>query len=526
MAVIQISKIQVRRGQKVPTGSVPQLSSAEFAWAVDTQELYIGNGSVLEGAPAVGNTKILTEHDNILELAAGYQFDSINSNVSTSIVRSISSKLDEYVSVSDFGAIGDSYTDCTAAFETAFTALFRNTNSSYKKVLMVPNGTYLFTSDLSIPSNTIIRGETKDGAILKINDKNISFVTSTGSSIFDASTRPQNIQISNLTILRTSGSVVLTGVGNSSFDNVTVLGDYVLSNTPVSLSNAAAIEWINDTIYGTAVTGIVFNSCSFKSNSINVKCTQTTAYDTTIDFNNCYFFVADTGIYINGVAGQLNNWKIDGSKFEEIAYQAFRSTNGFNTKIIHTEFKKCGGGRNEPDSPTYSIVYFGEKNNNLLVDCISDRQQAMSYSSSFSQQGLSVAENSNKTNLIDRINADIAVTDAFRPVAVFSGLNKFIVVDYHLHLQDYSRYGQLTLSIGDVLDSIDDDLSVAITDSFQYSPLLVANPGGAIMTNFEFAATLRSNEIIDSSFDTVILSYKNPIGSVTGTISFNVTYGV
>jgi hypothetical protein len=68
MAVVQISKIQQRRGQKLLSG-MPQLSSAELAWAVDTQELFIGNGSVTEGAPYVGNTRVLTEHDNILELA-------------------------------------------------------------------------------------------------------------------------------------------------------------------------------------------------------------------------------------------------------------------------------------------------------------------------------------------------------------------------------------------------------------------------------------------------------------------------
>ena len=45
MAVVQISKIQVRRGQKNSNSVIPQLSSAEFAWSVDSQELYIGNGS-------------------------------------------------------------------------------------------------------------------------------------------------------------------------------------------------------------------------------------------------------------------------------------------------------------------------------------------------------------------------------------------------------------------------------------------------------------------------------------------------
>ena len=67
MAVVQISKIQIRRGKKNSDSGVPQLSSAELAWAVDTQELFIGNGSVEEGAPQVGNTKILTNNDNILE---------------------------------------------------------------------------------------------------------------------------------------------------------------------------------------------------------------------------------------------------------------------------------------------------------------------------------------------------------------------------------------------------------------------------------------------------------------------------
>ena len=87
MAVVQISKIQVRRGQKNSNSGVPQLSSAEFAWAVDSQELFIGNGSVLEGAPYVGNTKILTEHDNILDLAGSYQFASNDTAISLSIPR-------------------------------------------------------------------------------------------------------------------------------------------------------------------------------------------------------------------------------------------------------------------------------------------------------------------------------------------------------------------------------------------------------------------------------------------------------
>ena len=74
MAVTQISRIQVRRGKKLSPTGIPQLASGEIAWTVDSQELFIGNGSVAEGAPYVGNTKILTEHDNILALISSYRF--------------------------------------------------------------------------------------------------------------------------------------------------------------------------------------------------------------------------------------------------------------------------------------------------------------------------------------------------------------------------------------------------------------------------------------------------------------------
>ena len=54
MAVVQISRIQQRRGKKNSATGFPQLASGEIGWAIDSQELYIGNGSVSEGAPYVG----------------------------------------------------------------------------------------------------------------------------------------------------------------------------------------------------------------------------------------------------------------------------------------------------------------------------------------------------------------------------------------------------------------------------------------------------------------------------------------
>ena len=535
MAVVQISKIQVRRGQKNSNSGIPQLSSAEFAWAVDSQELFIGNGSVLEGAPYVGNTKILTEHDNILDLASSYQYASNDTSISLSIPRSLQSKLDEYVSVTDFGAVGDGFTDCVIAFETAFTQLFRNANSNFKKVLLVPNGEYLFLSDLTIPDGVILQGETQIGAVLNMSVNNIRFITSTGLELadFNSSNRPQNIRLSNLSIRRTLGQLTLSGVANSVIENVRFLGDYILGSSVASLSTEpAAIFWENNLI-GTRVDSILFKNCYFEGNSINIKCLQTTVFDTNVKFDNCDFFVSDTAIYIEGVATQGNRWHIYDCDFEEIAHQAFRSTFGRGTLIQRSTFKNVGNGTGTADSPSDVMVYFGEKVSNVLVDCTSDRQQSAGIVSTALSAAYTEVYNSAKVNFVDKTYSLIYLSDSFRPLAVFSALNNYTTVNYCLTLGEHTRYGSLTLAIGDDLSVGSNGSDVTITDSYTYSPRLITSAGGTLMTNFEFSISKVSNStgddssVVDVTADTLLLSYKNPLSAgLTGSISFDVTYGV
>jgi hypothetical protein len=532
VAVVQISKIQVRRGQKNSNSGVPQLSSAEFAWAVDSQELFIGNGSVLEGAPYVGNTKIITEHDNILDLARGYQYASNDTSITLSVSRSLQSKLDEYVSVTDFGAVGDGSTDCVLAFETAFSQLFRNVNLNYRKVLVIPNGEYLFTSDLTIPSNAVIQGETQNGAVLNIGSNNIRLVTSTGLELSDfaSGNRPQNIKVSNLTIQRTTGQITLSGIANSSFENVTVLGEYILGNTVTSLaSEPAAVFWENGLI-GTRVTDLQFKNCLFQSNSIAVKCLQSLVYDTAIKFDQCKFFVGDTAIYIQGVETQGNKWTISQCDFEEVANQAFRSTFGQGTIIQQSKFKNVGNNTATAASPDDVMVYFGEKIGNVLVSCTSDRQQLANMTENNVVASYTEVYNAVGVDFIDKNYSLIYLSDSFRSLAVFSALNKFTVINYCLRLGVHTRFGSLMIAVSDELGATDNEIT--ITDSYTYSPQLTTSNGGALMTNFEFTASLASNRAGDDStlgpnLDTIVLAYKNPLATgQTGNISFDVTYGV
>lgn len=546
MAVVQISKIQIRRGLK--SIGVPQLSSAELAWAVDTQELYIGNGSVAEGAPYVGNTKVLTENDNIIELASSYEFASTDPSIINTVTRPLGEKIDEIeVSVADFGAVGDGSTDNVAAFETAFEQLFRNTDTTYRKVLKVPNGTYLFLSDLEIPSNATIRGETQSNTILKINDSDILFVTSEGLSVadFNSSNRPKNIEISNLTIERVTGQTVLSGVESSNFNNITFIGEHQLSDSVANLTSESSAVFFNNSLFGTATTDIRFYKCTFQSNSISIKCIQTDQFDTSFFIHECNFDIGHTSIYIEGVSEQGNNWEIKNNTFNEISTNCFRSTNGIGTKIIGCDFQNCGNETNQSDNPIHEIIYFNETKNNIVLDNYGDRQQNAGVTNNSSKLAVSEVVNGELVNFIDRNYANIDTVDSPRTLAVFSTSNRFIKISYTLRLGSFNRTGIIMLNVNDEKDSIN------ITDNFSYSArsqeLLGSDPsndptfeweqsggqvitpedGGPTVTNLEFLATLADNNS-DSVNDTVILSYRNPLGdsAATGTISFDVSYGV
>ena len=80
MAIVQVSRITNRKGLAV---NVPQLAGAELGWAIDERRLFIGNGTLQEGAPVIGNTEVLTEYSDVFSGRTQFSFGDYIVNAGT-----------------------------------------------------------------------------------------------------------------------------------------------------------------------------------------------------------------------------------------------------------------------------------------------------------------------------------------------------------------------------------------------------------------------------------------------------------
>lgn len=172
MAILQLSRITHRKGL---SENLPQLAGAELGWVLDERRLFIGNGTIEDGAPVIGNTEILTEFSDILALSSTYTYKGAAAGyvVSTgeneeAIVRSLQSKFDDVASVKDFGAVGDGETDDTDAINRALYELFcRELNVEIRRSLFFPAGTYKVSNSIKIPPHAKLYGEGLTSSIIK-----------------------------------------------------------------------------------------------------------------------------------------------------------------------------------------------------------------------------------------------------------------------------------------------------------------------------------------------------------------------
>lgn len=282
MPIVQISRITNRKGLQE---NLPQLAGAELGWSIDQRRLFIGNGTLQEGAPVVGNTEILTEFSDILSFqttytykgqAAGYTVQT-GPSPGTPITQSLQSWLDQFATVKDFGAVGDGVTDDTDAINRALYELFcREINPQIRRSLFFPAGVYLVNETIIIPPFATLYGEGADNSVIMLTSGDDSalraYVARTGDSLQQTGANignngaivPQYVTISNMGFESLDPDVdvfLVEDAAQCSFTNVNFFGPLTTSDLTTNVNDTACVRFAST---GALVANTInFDRCVF-----------------------------------------------------------------------------------------------------------------------------------------------------------------------------------------------------------------------------------------------------------------------
>lgn len=153
----------------------------------------------------------LTEINTDLAASTGSSLVGYTQGGTGAVTSDVETKLQERVSVKDFGAVGDGVTDDTAAIQAAI-----NTNPG---ILYFPEGSYLTTANLTNFHDTnkegagkIVRGSDTFSITPVEGETNILYVASTGSTSNDGLSSSQPVTIGEVvSILKSLDSRTLNG---------------------------------------------------------------------------------------------------------------------------------------------------------------------------------------------------------------------------------------------------------------------------------------------------------------------------
>ncbi len=385
MAIVQISRIQHRKGLQQ---DLPQLAGAEFGWALDTRKLYIGNGTISEGAANEGVTEILTQYSDLLNIAGAYTFKGAQSGYTSQtgvsalapILRSLQLKVDDIVNVRDFGAVGDGTTNDTLALQRAIDQIyfggFSLTQPKLRRVINIPAGVYLIDNSLKLNSHVILRGDGADRTVIvqtnlsypviqlkdNLNQSDTAYATNGGLAA-------TNITVEGMTLQhqQTKELVYIDTSSNIMFKGVNFLGSVPISNTAdVTLQNAVRVvpRTIDNQVPGVgAVIGPVDN-VAFIDCNIDA-CTQGFILNCrNTHIINCNFTRVSNAIWLDYgslSSADAKNLKAVGCNFNNVYRSGVKVTTSYEDPVGVTttanHFGRVGYPSNS-SAAAYSAVDF------------------------------------------------------------------------------------------------------------------------------------------------------------------------
>lgn len=490
MPITQISRIQHRRGKKT---DLPQLAAGELGWVIDEQKLYIGNGTVADGAPAVGNTEIMTAGTSAFTTALthtyrGYLADStpVLTGASGDVSRTVQQRLDDYVSVKDFGAVGDDSTADVVAIQRAIDELYSDTDQDdvrSRRTLFFPAGTYKINASLTIPPYAHLVGEGPDKTIIKNSASAPALVTEDDDgnvygNIGNASaTTPTQIQISNMTIRTTVayGGLSIDNATKVFVDNCKFHGSYVAGGTDSANSKGVSVR----STTALPCTNIVFNQCQFTGFARLVDM----SYDVTnVRFTNCDFNTAYYGAMLgetmdgstNGLTVGPRDIQFSGSSWSTIGQQAIyvkasSTTTGIGTRnvisygnwyaeTVANDFEGPGSIREVPvlqydNDECSSVMDFFERTDLRRADGSSELNAAPEL------QGIGIQTKAIKQETLLNNTSSATTINEFPALA-----GKGLIIKYKIVRGTLDRTGEFVISASTTAVSSDDTFTESGAD--------------------------------------------------------------
>lgn len=529
MAIVQISRIQVRRGKKNGATSIPQLASGEFGWAVDTQELFIGNGSVQEGAPFVGNTRILTEKSNIFDLISQYQYKKNDPTIQTGfspaspVSRTLQDRLDDVVSIRSFLTPEDIASgDYADAIQRALDQLYLNDatkgTEESRVILHFEAGQYNISKTIFIPPYARLMGAGKDKTVILGGDIIVAATIgddaqsgadhSTYGIADDSLIQPRYIEIEGITFQNNSDAETVfdaRAMRNSTFRSVKFKSGWTVGNTPGTDNNALRLV-----AHSSMVTchDNLFDDCDFEDVSYGIDST----YDIrSCNFQNCFVARCYQGVTfgwaVDGVTTAFQfgprSCKIENTRFSvitESAIQFGRRTGAPDAQYCYGNvsqnniFDGIGGGS---QNPVYPVIEFLAAGNLSTNDYFERAFDLVTSEGLFGTTPYSISEFSGFTNADNKFNyrKNVAASSNALLIKLPGNVNAVYKIHYLYtnNTVNVMRRGVMTVSIhltGNPFTS-----EAHLTDEFD---------GVGSLSNVE---NLVFNSVLDTATDSVSIEY-------------------
>jgi hypothetical protein len=526
LAIVQISQITHRKGLEA---DLPQpLASAELGWSTDTRQLWIGNGTLTEGAPVVGNTEILTEFSDILQLSASYTYKGEAAGYTvqtgptpgTPVAQSLQSWFDQFATVTDFGAVGDGVTDDTDAINWALNQLYCiEVNPQIRRSLFFPAGVYRITGTILIPPYATLYGEGSNNSIIQhanVDDSTLNvYVARTADSLQqygvnignNGALAPTYITISNMgfeSLDQDSDIFLVEDASYCRFQNVGFIGPLTQAELVTDSNPTAGVRFASTA--SLVCNQIVFDGCEFEGATYAINTDQQLRG---VTVSNSEFETLYKGVVLGEgavVDGGPTGFRITSSVFDKIYAEGIifgdvsLNASGYNT------FYDVGNHFDGTLNPHTSIIDI-QNNNNVSIGDMFERTTA--YATAYP-----------RINLNDTLS--IATTNG-----EFLSIGTYNRASGQRSTLGNNTTGTIFTTSSDLVKTFMIDYSITRDVTYRTGTIMVAVAGGVNVlqfddTNYVENASTGITLSVSQASTTVSLTYSSTNTGVDGTISYSI----